>query len=98
MRSTAVFVVRAIVTASLSGSYLKNYIVKVIMMGSGRNNKLEWYAYEHVNGTKHLRRFLGDVGDIQEARDSDFVKRVTGPFEAKNRPEAMSIMLARLGK
>ncbi len=60
------------------------------------HSTLEWYAYQHINGTLLLRRYFGDHGDIKEARESDFVKRVTGPFEAKNREVAMDIMRARL--
>ena len=50
-----------------------------------------WYAYLHVNQTIHVKRYMGDYGDIQEARDSDFVVKVTEPFEAKNRENAIKI-------
>ena len=66
---------------------------------SGRNRRhhssLEWYAYKHISGSLHLKRYLGDYGDIKEARASDFVITVTGPFEAKNREVATDIMRAR---
>lgn len=58
--------------------------------------KLDWYAYKHVNGTLHLKRYLGDYGDISEAKDSPFTTQVTEPFEANQRSEAEDIMKARL--
>lgn len=58
--------------------------------------KLEWYAYKHTNGSLHLKRYLGDYGDIVEARESPFVQTVTGPFEANQRSTAEDIMKARL--
>ncbi|KKN19287.1 hypothetical protein LCGC14_0947160 [marine sediment metagenome] len=57
---------------------------------------LEWYAYKHVNGTLHLKRYLGDYGDVEEAINSSFVDRVYGPFEAKNQHKARRIMKERL--
>lgn len=59
-------------------------------------NKLEWYAYKHTDGTLHLKRYLGDPLDIQEAKDSPFVEAVTGPFSSNKRSEAEDIMKARL--
>ncbi len=61
-------------------------------------SKLEWYGYKHVDGGFFVKRFLGDMGDIQEARQSNFVKRVTGPFNAKDKHEAMDILRARFGR
>lgn len=51
---------------------------------------LKWYAYVHVNGTLHVKRYFGDYGDIQEAIDSPFVSRGTGPFSADHRGEAVA--------
>ena len=50
---------------------------------------LQWYGYEHMNGTYHLKRFLGDIEDIYEAARSDFVVLVAWPFEAENREDAL---------
>ena len=61
-----------------------------------RSSALEWYAYLHENDTVHVKRYMGDHGDIVEARSSPFVQRVTGPFEAKNRVTAIDIAKARL--
>jgi len=58
---------------------------------------LEWYAYKHVNGTLHIKRFLGDMGDIEEARMSPFVAQVVGPWESETGEEAKRIMHERLG-
>lgn len=52
---------------------------------------LEWYCYEHINGSLHLKRYFG-LDDINEARESTFVKKVRGPFRAKNHKEAMKQM------
>ena len=53
---------------------------------------LEWYCYEHTNGSLHLKRYLGDPLDLAEARESSFVKKVMGPFKAENYEEAMKHM------
>lgn len=52
---------------------------------------IEWYCYEHINGTYHLRRYFTHE-DINEARESPFVRRIRGPFEAENHKEAMRHM------
>lgn len=39
-----------------------------------------WYAYKHINGTIHAKRFFA-VEDIDEAEESDFVDEVRGPIE-----------------
>lgn len=59
--------------------------------------KLQWYAYRHINGTLHLKRYFGDPLDIREVKESPFVREVTGPFEANKRKEAEDIMRARFG-
>lgn len=59
------------------------------------HSALEWYAYEHVEGAIIIKRYH-DAGDIREARQSDFVAQVTGPFEAKNKDTATDIAKARL--
>lgn len=58
--------------------------------------KLEWYAYRHVNGTIHLKRYF-DKFDISETRASFFVAEVTGPFECSKKNDALDIATARLG-
>ncbi len=39
-----------------------------------------WYAYKHVNGEIHAKRYFDDK-DIKEAFESDFVSEVLGPIE-----------------
>ena len=51
--------------------------------------KLHWYGYRHVNGTFHAKRHLGDMGDYEEAHDSDFVESITAIFVASGRDEAV---------
>jgi len=58
---------------------------------------IQWYAYRHVNGGIHLKRFWGDYGDIEEARSSDFVAEVYGPFDATSRLQAEEIANMNLG-
>lgn len=49
----------------------------------------KWWGYKHVSGTYQTKRYF-DKRDIQEANDSDFCEKVVGPFEAKNREEALN--------
>ena len=42
---------------------------------------LKWYAYIHINGSFHLKRYFSPE-DIIEAQISPFVKEVYGPVEA----------------
>ena len=52
---------------------------------------IEWYAYKHINGSIHLRRWFGDSLDIQEANESPFVESVTKVFTAETRKEALEL-------
>jgi hypothetical protein len=52
-----------------------------------------WWGYIHENGLEHVKRFFSEE-DLKEANESPFVSRVYGPWEAKDRNEA----LARLRK
>jgi len=65
---------------------------------SNQVQTLSWYGYLHVNSTKHLKRYMGDPGDIEEARSSDFVTKVVGPFEATCRQAAIQQMNLLLDK
>lgn len=49
----------------------------------------DWYGYRHVNGTLHVKRMF-TTGDFKEASASDFVLYTIGPFQAKNKVDAMS--------
>jgi hypothetical protein len=59
---------------------------------------LEWYAYLHVDGGIHVKRYRAELqrGDINEAIESDFVIRVVGPYEAKDRNDAIKIAKEKL--
>lgn len=48
----------------------------------------QWWGYRHVNGTLQVKRYF-DQEDILDARDSPFVARVVGPFEASSREDAI---------
>lgn len=49
--------------------------------------KLKWWAYLHTNGKVLLKRYLGPE-DLDDARESPFVVKVYGPFEAGSSSEA----------
>lgn len=50
-------------------------------------DKLEWWGYEHKNGSIHAKRYFSRL-DIDEADISPFVTKVFGPFEAGSIEEA----------
>ena len=60
-------------------------------------NGLQWYAYRHVNGGIHVKRFWGDYGDVTEAQESDFVSKVTNVFRAEDRETAIAKAAKLLG-
>ncbi len=54
-------------------------------------NTIKWWGYCHNNGTQHVRRFLGEgygVADMNDARQSPFIRDVFGPFESQNQHTA----------
>lgn len=50
---------------------------------------VKWWGYLHVSGTLQLKRYFGPL-DIQEAKESEFVEFVAGPWEVEHRVQAMS--------
>lgn len=57
---------------------------------------VQWWGYKHINGSFQAKRFF-DPEDISEARSSDFVESVFGPFLANNREHALEIISETLG-
>ena len=57
---------------------------------------LQWWDYLHVNGSVQLNRYFGPE-DISEARESPFVVRTCGPFNAESRGEALTTAGALMG-
>lgn len=51
---------------------------------------LDWWGYVHTSGTVHAKRWFGDQRDLDEARESDFVGNVYGPFKAVDRAAALA--------
>jgi len=47
----------------------------------------KWWGYLHIKGTINVKRFFS-MRDLTEARESDFVERVVGPFNAMDRSDA----------
>jgi len=52
-------------------------------------NELLWWGYLHTEGTLQVKRYF-DSRDLEEAKESDFVVAVHGPWPAKNREEAIT--------
>lgn len=50
-----------------------------------------WWGYRHVSGTLQAKRYFKPL-DIEEARESPFVKQVIGPFEAYDRDDAIHVV------
>jgi len=48
----------------------------------------KWWGYLHTEGTLHVKRYFGPM-DIDEAYESPFVSLVAGPWECKDREEAL---------
>jgi len=49
---------------------------------------LKWWGYIHENGSLQLKRYFGPE-DLSEARESPFVRSVHGPWDCKDREEAL---------
>jgi len=49
----------------------------------------KWWGYRHINDTLQVKRFFS-WQDMEEAEDSDMVKITAGPFEAKDRMDALN--------
>lgn len=52
------------------------------------DSKLLWWGYKHTNGTYQVKRYFEPL-DINEARQSPFCEKVTQPFEAESREDAL---------
>lgn len=50
--------------------------------------KLKWWGYRHTNGTIQVKRYFDDR-DLREADESPFCARVTVPFDAVDRDDAI---------
>ena len=48
-----------------------------------------WWGYLHTEGSLHVKRFFSKR-DLEEARESPFVKEVHGPWAVASRDEAIS--------
>lgn len=59
------------------------------------SNKLLWWAYIHVNGSLHIKRYF-DPRDLEEAHQSDFVSLVINPSSAVTQSEFSDIVYRKL--
>lgn len=50
-----------------------------------------WWGYIHENGTLQVKRFF-DARDIEDARESPFVRVIFPPVQADTREEAVALM------
>ncbi len=55
----------------------------------------KWWGYLHTNGTIQAKRYFDEM-DIAEAKESDFVARIVGPFPCNSRAEALEHLSAVL--
>jgi hypothetical protein len=59
-------------------------------------SKMQWRGYLHTNGTVQIKRYFTEL-DIEEALESPFVKRVSGPIESGSQAEAAAQLTSALG-
>ena len=50
--------------------------------------KIKWYAYWHRNSRFNVKKYTKNGLYVQD-RESDFVLKITRPFEARNKEEAI---------
>lgn len=60
-------------------------------------NKNQWWGYKHTNGHLQAKRYFTPL-DIQEAFESPFVEQAYGPFDARDRDEALSVLEGQIMK
>ena len=59
--------------------------------------EIMWWGYLHSNRTVQVKRWFGDHKDYQDdCIGNPFVLKVVPPFEAKNRDEALAIIMGKL--
>lgn len=60
------------------------------------NDGLQWWGYKHVNGTFHLKRWMGPKMNeaMQDADISPYVERYAGPVTATTADEATVKLMA----
>lgn len=49
-----------------------------------------WWAYLHTSGSIHVKRYYTHK-DLEDARESPFVRNFMGPFEAASRLDAVKV-------
>lgn len=54
--------------------------------------EIQWWGYIHTSGTLHAKRYF-DMQDIEEAKDSPFVKHIFHPMVG-TRDDLIKIMEA----
>jgi len=57
----------------------------------------KWWGYLHTEGTLQVKRYFGPM-DISEAQGSPFVDIIAGPWECKNREEAIEKLKESVGQ
>ena len=54
-----------------------------------------WWGYLHTNGHLQAKRYFSRE-DLDEAGERPFVEKYFGPFEAKDRDQALEILTQKL--
>jgi hypothetical protein len=57
--------------------------------------KQDWWGYVHENGSIHVKRYF-NIGQLMDAEESDFVKRIVYPFKSINKQEATLVIFNKL--
>lgn len=58
---------------------------------------MKWWGYLHSNDTPQLKRWFGDTADYTtDCEGNPFVQIVIPPFEAKDRDEAMQMLVVAI--
>lgn len=60
---------------------------------------IQWWGYIHEDGSIHTKRYF-DKGDLIEAAESPFVKRIFGPWsesKVSTKEQAIEEMKAEIG-
>lgn len=54
-------------------------------------DEIQWWGYKHVQGSYQTKPYFGEQ-DIKEAEDSPFCETVVGPFKARGREHALTLV------
>ena len=70
---------------------MNNSLRRLLKIGTRDSMKNMWWGYVHANGSLQVKRYFG-VMDLEEAKESPFVKYIVEPFSAEGRDDAYGIL------